>query len=488
MNIDYTYKEAADSSENGSKEPGSDEFSEMSMEDLMAVYEQTFKGFEAGEIVEGRVVDIDNERVIIDIGYKAEGEVPKSEFLDQRGEFKLAVGDSVEVLLLRKDEDGYPVLSRENVAQVRRLEDLAGRYESGATVTGRIISEKKGGFIVDVGLKAFLPASQLDVKRVSDFGEWLDTEHEFKIIQFDKKNENIVLSRRALLEERQQAAKTEALQRLQVGDVVSGTINNITDYGLFVDLDGIVGLVHVSNLTWTSVKHPAKLHSTGERVNVKVLDIDAQTQKVTLGIKQLMPNPWETLNERYPVGSIIEGEVKKVTDFGIFIAIEEGINGLVHVSDLSWGQDSKKDVKKPAAHYKKGDTVQAKILDIDKESQRVRLGIKQITPHPWQQLAQTYLPGTPVSGKVTNVAGFGVFIEIAEGVQGLIHLSEIPAEKGANPLEDFEVGQTVDARVLEVLPEEKKIRLTLKPESKNRSDLGELLQDRLREQGSGKTG
>lgn len=484
MNIDYTYKESTGASENGSNEPGSDEFSEMSMEDLMAVYEQTFKGFESGEIVEGRVVDVDNERVMIDIGYKAEGEVPKSEFLDERGEFNLSVGDRVEVLLLRKDEDGYPILSRENVSQVRRLEDLAARYESGATVTGRIISQKKGGFIVDVGLKAFLPASQLDVKRVSDFGEWLDTEHEFKIIQFDKKNENIVLSRRALLEERQQAVKTEALQRLQVGDVVSGTINNITDYGLFVDLDGIVGLVHVSNLTWTSLKHPAKLYSTGERVEVKILDIDAQTQKVTLGIKQLMPNPWDTLHERYPVGSIIEGEVKKVTDFGIFIAIEEGINGLVHVSDMSWGQD----VKKPAAHYKKGDTVQAKILDIDKENQRVRLGIKQLTPHPWQQLAQTYLPGTPVSGKVINVAGFGVFIEIAEGVQGLIHVSEIPAEKGANPLEDFEVGQTVDARVLEVLPEEKKIRLTLKPESKGRSELGELLQDRMREQSSGKTG
>ena len=483
MNIDYTYKESADSAENGSNGPGSDEFAEMSMEDLMAVYEQTFKGFESGELVEGRVVDIDNERVIIDIGYKAEGEVPKSEFLDERGGFNLAVGDTVEVLLLRKDEDGYPVLSRENVAQVRRLEDLAARYETGATVTGRIISQKKGGFIVDVGLKAFLPASQLDVKRVSNFGEWLDTAHEFKIIQFDKKNENIVLSRRVLLEERQQAVKTEALNRLQVGDVVSGTINNITDYGLFVDLDGIVGLVHVSNLTWTSVKHPAKLYSIGEQVKVKVLDIDSQTQKVTLGIKQLMPNPWETLHERYPVGSIIEGEVKKVTDFGIFIAIEEGINGLVHVSDMSWAQE----IKKPAGHYKKGDSVQAKILDIDKENQRIRLGIKQLTPHPWQQLAQTYPPGTPVSGKVINLAGFGVFIEIAEGVQGLIHVSEIPAEKGANPLEGFEVGQTVDARVLEVLPEEKKIRLTRKPESKNRSELGDMLQDRMREQSSDNT-
>jgi len=486
MQIDYTehYKEAAGYSENDPNEAGLDEFSGMSTEDLMAVYEQTFKGFEAGEIVEGQVVDIDNDRVVIDIGYKAEGEVPRSEFLDEKGQFSLAVGDRVEVLLLRKDEDGYPVLSRENVAQVRRLDDLAERYETGASVTGRIISPKKGGFVVDVGLKAFLPASQLDVKRVSDFDAWLDTEHEFKVIQFDKKNENVVLSRRALLEEKQQEIKTEALQRLQVGDVVEGTVNNITDYGLFVDLNDIVGLVHVSNLTWTSMKHPSKFYETGERVKVKILDIDEKSQKITLGIKQLMPNPWDTLHERYPVGSVIEGEIKKVTDFGIFIAIEAGINGLVHISDMSWNQE----IKKPSAHYKKGETVQAKILDIDKENQRVRLGIKQLTPHPWQKLAQTYLPGTPVSGKVTNVTTFGVFMEIAEGVQGLVHVSEIPSERGENPLEGFEVGQSIDdARILEVLPEEKKIRLTLKPEPESRSDLGEQLQDRMREQGTGKT-
>jgi len=484
MHIDYTdeYQLAADSSGNEDNSAGGDEYSEMSMEDLMAMYEQTFEGFQSGEIVEGRVVDIDNERVMIDIGYKAEGEVPKSEFLDEDGRFNLQVGDRVNVLLVRKDEDGYPLLSRRNVETVRRLNDLAGRYETGATVSGRIVSQKKGGFIVDVGITAFLPASQLDVKRVSDFSEWLDTEHEFKIIQFDKKNENIVLSRRALMEEQQQRARQEALSRLQVGEVVEGTINNITDYGLFVDLDGVVGLVHVSNLSWTQMKHPSKYYDIGDRIQVKILEIDEKSQKVTLGVKQLMENPWETLHERFPVGSVIEGQVRKVTDFGIFLAIEEGINGLVHISDLSWNQE----VKKPSRHYKKGDVVQARILDIDKANQRVRLGVKQLQPHPWEELARTYPPGTPVSGKVINVANFGVFVEIEEGVQGLVHVSEIPAEKGANPLEGFEMGQTVEARVLEVQPEEKKIRLTLKPEPKDKSALGEALQEKIREQGEGK--
>jgi small subunit ribosomal protein S1 len=486
MQTDHTtdHNDSARFSGGDAGEPGWDEFADMSTEDLMAVYEQTFKGFEAGEIIEGRVVEIDNDRVLIDIGYKSEGEVPASEFLDENGEFRLAVGDTVEVLLVQKDEEGYPVLSRQNVETIRRLNDLAEKYEAGTPVTGRIASQKKGGFIVDVGVKAFLPASQLDVGRVSNFGEWIGTEHEFRIIQFDRKNQNVVLSRRVLLEEERQRKKEAALKRLHVGDVISGTINNITDYGLFVDLDGIVGLVHVSNLSWTPMKHPAKYYQPGERVDVKILDIDEKEQKVTLGVKQLLENPWDTLHERFPVGSVIEGQIRKVTDFGIFVAIEEGINGLVHLSDMSWDQE----IKKPSKHYKKGETVQAKILDIDRENQRVRLGIKQLSPDPWQQLSQAYLPGTWVSGKVINVTNFGLFVEIEEGVQGLVHVSEIPAEKGKNPLDGFVSGQTIQARVIEVLPEEKKIRLTLKPESKEKGDLGQVLQERIQERGAGKTG
>ena len=458
-----------------------DEFSEMSGEDLMAVYEQTFKEFRPGEIIEGRVVDIENDRVLIDIGYKTEGDVPKAEFLDENGQFHLEVGDSVNVVLVHKDEDGYPVLSRKTVQQVERLDELARRYEEGETVTGKIVSRKKGGFIVNLGVTAFLPASQLDVKRITDFDEWLDTEQEFKILQFDRKSENIVLSRRALLEDAYQREREAAIKRLYKDDVLEGTINNITDYGLFVDLDGIVGLVHVSNMSWTPMQHPAKLYEVGSRVQVKVLEIDEKAMKVSLGMKQLAPNPWETLHERYPVGSVIEGKVKKVTDFGIFVAIEEGINGLVHVSDISWTED----VKTPSKHYRKGDAVQAKILDIDREAQRVRLGIKQLHPDPWQKAAQSYRPGDVVSGKVINITNFGLFVEIGEGVQGLVHVSEIPVKKGDNPLDGFELGQTLSARLVEVLPEEKRIRLTLKHEPAKKSELGQMLKEKMDAQGAG---
>ena len=476
------YRRQADSfSRNESADLGLDEFADMSGEDLMAMYEQTFKEFKSGEIVEGEIVDMDNERVLIDIGYKTEGEVPKAEFMDKNGQFHLNIGDRVEVVLVHKDEDGYPVLSRRNVEEVRRLDELQKRYENGETVNGKIVSRKKGGFIVDVGISAFLPASQLDVKRINDFDAWLDTEHEFQVLQFDRKSENVVLSRRALLEEAYQREKEEAIKQIHKGDVLEGTINNITDYGLFVDLGGIVGLVHVSNLSWTPTRHPAKLHEIGEQVSVKVLDVDESAMKVTLGMKQLMANPWDTLHERYPVGSVIEGRVKKVTDFGIFVAIEEGINGLVHVSDMSWTED----IKSPSKHYKRGDTVTAKILDIDRENQRVRLGIKQLTPHPWEELARNYLPGTPVTGTIINITSFGLFTEIEEGVQGLVHVSEIPAKKGENPLERFEVGQTIEARVIEVLPEEKKIRLTLKPEPKEKTELGQMLREKFAEKGAG---
>src|SRR6056297_3340767 len=468
-------------SDDESPERGLDEFSDMSGEDLMAVYEQTFKEFKPGEIIEGQVVDIDNDRVLIDIGYKTEGEVSKEEFADEEGKFTLEIGDRVNVVLVRKDEDGYPVLSRQNVEKVRLLDGLTEKYEAGETVTGRIVSRKKGGFIVDIGVAAFLPASQLDVRRISNFDEWLDTAHEFKIIQFDRKNENIVLSRRALLEAAYEREKAAALKRIHKGDVLEGTINNITDYGLFVDLDGIVGLVHISNMSWTPMKHPAKLYTIGDRIRVKVLDVDENAMKITLGIKQLMSNPWDTLHERYPVGSVIEGKVKKVTDFGVFVAIEEGINGLVHVSDISWTEE----IKSPAQHYKRGDTVTVKILDIDRENQRVRLGIKQLYPHPWEEVARNYLPGTPVTGEIINITSFGLFTEIEEGVQGLVHISEIPAKKGENPLDWFEEGQTIEARVIEVLPEEKKIRLSLKPEPKEKSELGQMLREKFAEKGAG---
>jgi small subunit ribosomal protein S1 len=466
----------------------------VNMADMMAMYEESFKPVETGQIVEGEIVGLERDKVVLDIGYKYEGEVSSSEFADPDGKVDLHVGDRVEVYFVGKDEDGYPILSREEVRTEKLLEELGRTYESGEPVQGRIVARVKGGFFVDIGIRAFLPASQLDIKPAKDPDEWIGTDHEFKILQFDKAERNVVISRRVLVEAQRQKEQEQALHRLNSGEVVEGTITNITDYGLFVDLGGITGLVHVSNLSWTPVRqHPSKMYEVGETVSVKVLDIDTEGRKVSLGIKQLTPYPCDTLEEQYPKGTVIEGKIKKVTDFGIFVGILEGINGMVHASDISWIQPVK-----PAEHFRKGQTVQAKILDIDRQNQRVNLGIKHLSPNPWEELPQKYAPGTRVRGKVVNVAEFGLFVEIEEGIQGLVHLSELPHGQGESPLEDFEVGQEVEARVIEVLPEEHKVRLTLRDEKPDRgkgakksdqagaelgeTDLGRLLKEKFEDQ------
>ncbi|MGM0787972.1 MAG: S1 RNA-binding domain-containing protein [Thermodesulfobacteriota bacterium] len=432
------------------------------MASLMAMYEESFKPAAPGRIVEGQVVGIERDRVLLDIGDKYEGEVDLKEFADIEGNTDLSVGDSVEVYFSGRDEEGFPLLSRQEVRTERLLEQIGEIYEEGGSVKGRIIAQVKGGFFVDIGIRAFLPASQLDIKPAKDPGEWIDTEHDFRILQYDKADRNVVVSRRALIEQERKKQQEEALSRLSVGDVAEGTITNITDYGLFVDLDGITGLVHVSNISWTPVRqHPSKMYSPGDRIQVKVLEIDSESRKVSLGIKQLTPNPWDTLEQNYPRGAVIEGKVKKVTDFGIFVGIVEGINGLVHVSDMSWTQ-----TVKPSEHYRKGQSVQAVILDIDRQNQRVNLGIKQLSPNPWDELPSKYPRGTPVSGRIVSIADFGLFVQIEEGIQGLVHVSELPGAKDQNPLENFEPGRQVEATVLEVLPSEKKIRLSMKEEDR----------------------
>lgn len=556
-----------------------DEFDEESMaasQEFMRMYEESLKAIQSGHIVEGEIVDIERDNVLIDIGYKSEGLVPKSEFTDSGGNLTVSVGDRVEVFLVRKEEDGYPVLSREEAEKDKRLDHLKTLYENGDTVEGAIMSRIKGGFIVDIGLKAFLPGSQLDDKPVKNPEAWLNQTYKFKIVQFNKADRNVVLSRRALIEEQRREMAKQTLARIKVGDTVEGEVKNITDYGLFVDIGGINGLVHISNISWGPVRHPSEKYSVGDRFNVKILDIDAENKKISLGIKQLFPDPWENIEEKYPagtkvagrvislknygafvsveegvvglistsdlswtqkirhpnqllkiddtvecmvlnidiakrqmalglkqlapnpwdtidgtypVGSVIEGRVKQVTDFGIFVGITDEIDGLVHVSDMPSHQ------KNPTEHFRKGQTVQAKITEIDRENQRVKLSIRELAPDPWQKLPYSYPPGTRVQGTVANITEFGIFMEIEAGVQGLVHVSEIPAAKGENPLESFATGQQVEARIIEVLPAEKKIRLTMKPEKQTHrpgpaekaetadtSDFGSLLKEKIREQ------
>ena len=555
-------------------DPDLDETQPDTNEDFMAMYEDSLKAIRSGHVIEGEVVDIEKDGVLIDIGYKSEGLVSKKEFLDSDGNLTVRVGDRVEVFLVRKEEDGYPVLSREEAVRDKLFDKLREIYDNDRTVEGKLVSRIKGGYVVDIGLNAFLPASQLDDKPVKDPEAWLNKPFEFKIVQFNKAERNIVLSRSVLIEQERKALAEKTLATVQEGDIVDGVVKNITDYGLFVDIGGINGLVHISNISWGPVRHPSEFYGVDDPVKVKILDIDAQNKKISLGIKQLtpdpwaavsekypigekvsgtvislknygafvsveegivgligvsdlswtqkirhpnqvlkigdeiecmvlsinpekrqmslgykqlFPNPWDTLHENYPEGTIIEGVIRQITDFGIFVGITEEIDGLVHVSDLPQGQ------KKIEEHYQKGQTVQAKILEIDRKNERVKLGIRQLAPDPWTVLPEKYPPGTLITGKIANIAEFGIFVEIEQGIQGLVHVSEIPAESGENPLETFKSGNTVETRVLEVRPEQKKIRLTMKPEKpdaptreespgEEETGFGSLLKEKIEQQ------
>ena len=544
-----------------------------SSEDFMAMYEDSLKAVRSGNVIEGEIVDIEKDDVLIDIGYKSEGLVSKKEFLDSEGKLNVRIGDRVEVFLVRKEEDGYPVLSREEAVKDKLLDKLKTEYENERPVEGKIISRIKGGYVVDIDMHAFLPASQLDDKPVKDPDSWLDKTFEFKIVQFNKHERNVVLSRRALIEEERRRLSEKTLSTVKEGDVVDGMVKNITDYGLFVDIGGINGLVHISNISWGSVRHPSEFYKVDDEVKVKVLTIDAANKKISLGIKQLTPdpwenveekyqlgsrvtgrvislknygafiaveegvvgligvsdlswtqkirhpnqvlkigeetecqvlsidkdkrqmslglkqleaNPWDTIHENYPEGTIIEGVIKQVTDFGVFVGISEEIDGLVHVSDLPQGQ------KKVEQYYKKGQTIKAKILEIDRENERVKLGVKQLAPDPWTSIPENYPPGTAVSGKIVNITDFGIFLEIEKGLQGLVHVSEIPHENDNPPLEKFRIGDHVEGRILEVNADEKKIRLTMRlqahemkqqdKEAEDSTGFGDLLKETIKQQ------
>ena len=408
--------------------------------------------------MKGTVLDMEKGYALVDIGYKAEGKIPLSEFTDADGNLTVKVGDQVEVLLIqREDEEGRPVLSRQKAARAKVWESVGNAHETGGTIRGKIVSRVKGGFLVDIGTRAFLPGSNLDLGWVSDVDKWIGEECDFKVLQYDRRRGNIVLSRKAVLEEERQKQKEKILDRMEKGLVLDGVVKNITDYGLFVDIGGLDGLVHISNISYSKIKHPSQAFRIGDEVKVKVLDFDLEKERVSLGIKQLEPNPWDDIEERYPVGTVIEGKIKNITPFGLFIGIDEGIDGLVHISDLSWTRS----LKHPSEVYKKGDAVQAVVLDIDRKNERVSLGIKQLTPDPWEDASEKYPPGTRVTGKVTNVTTFGLFVELEDGVEGLIHISETPQRKKMD-LSGYQPGDSVEAEVVRVSEKDRKIELSIR--------------------------
>jgi small subunit ribosomal protein S1 len=499
-----------------------------------------------GDVVKGTIVQVTKEHAVVDIGYKSEGQIPISEFTTQRGEVEVKPGDTVEVLIESRENDtGMVVLSKEKADKMRIWDEISAACERDEIVKGTIVGRVKGGLSVDIGVKAFLPGSQVDIRPVRNLDQYIGKEFEFRVIKFNKKRGNIVLSRRVLLEKQREELKRETLKNLAEGTILKGVVKNLTDYGAFIDLGGIdgllhitdmswgrinhpsemfnvgdevrvvvlkfdpgaervslglkqiqedpwhradekypvgtrvkgkvmsltdygafieieqgvEGLVHVSEMSWTKrVKHPSKVLEVGKEVEAVVLDIDPKAKRIALGMKQIEANPWTLLEDKYPIGSVIKGQVRNVTDFGVFVGVEEGVDGLVHVSDISWTQR----IKHPGELYKKGDEVEAVVLNIDVENERFSLGIKQLHSDPWETLSERTPVGSRVKGKVTKVTDFGAFVEIEPGIEGLVHVSELKDERVENPRDVLQEGQEVEVKVIDINTQDRKIALSVK--------------------------
>ncbi len=524
-----------------SDQPGSED--ELSFGEL---YEESFRPLEEGEVLRGTVVQVNKENVMVDIGYKSEGRIPINEFLDENGNVNVKVGDELEVVLERYEGEFDDILlSKDKAAKIKVWDEISRIYSEDGVIEGKVTARVKGGLAVDIGVTGFLPGSQVDLRPVKNLESFVGEVFNFKILKYNKRRENVVLSRRAILEEERNILKRDTTKSMKEGAIMKGVIKNITDYGAFVDLggidgllhitdmswgrvghpselfkigdeievkvlrfdreqervslglkqlqedpwlqaetlyplgtkitgkvvsltdygafvevqEGIEGLIHVSEMSWTrKIRNPSKLLSVGDLVECKVLSIDAKNKRISLGMKQVEPNPWDIVSEKYPVGTTIEGKIKNITDFGIFIGIDEGIDGLVHVSDISWT----KRIKHPSELYKKGDEVQAVVLKVDKENERFSLGIKQLEVDPWELIPSKYPTGSRVTGTVTNITDFGLFVELEEGIEGLVHISEVGRVKGKNLRDLYSLGDVISAKVINISVADRKIGLSIR--------------------------
>jgi len=425
-----------------------------------ALFEQSVKQVKEGEVVSGTVVAVDDDQVQVDVGFKSEGLVDSWEFMDEDGTLLVKPGDTVEVLVeSTEDEEGRIVLSKEKADRVRLWNEISKAYDEDRAVEGVIVSRVKGGLAVDIGVKAFLPGSQVDLRPIRNLEEMLGKRLEFKIIKFNQRRGNIVLSRRVLLEKERKKLREETLGQLQEGQIVDGVIKNITDYGAFIDLGGIDGLLHVTDMSWGRVNHPSELFQVGDEIKVKVLKFDPETERVSLGLKQIQPDPWVDASMRYPLGKRINAKVVALTDYGAFLELEPGIEGLVHVSEMSWT----KRVKHPSKVVSISDQVDAVVLDVDENNRKISLGMKQIEPNPWDVIEEKYPVGTIVSGQVRNITNFGVFVGLEEGIDGLVHVSDISwTEAIKHPSEKFQKGDELRAVVLKIDKENEKFSLGIK--------------------------
>lgn len=560
-----------------------EEFEHGAQGEFEELFHDSLRQLQVGEIVKGVVAKINQDFVLVDVGYKSEGRIPASEFMDESSVMTVKVGDEVKVFFERAENElGYIVLSRKKAESHVAWERIAEAGGEGGIIEGKILAKVKGGLTVDVGVQAFLPASQVDLRPGGNLDKYLGQTCTFRILKVNHKRGNIVLSRRALLEEERERAKSETLANLAEGQILSGIVKNLTDYGAFVDLGGLDGLLHITDMSWGRLGHPSEIIKVGDRLSVMVLKYDSVKGKISLGLKQTVPdpwlnvegkyqigdrvhgkvvslteygafialeegveglihvseiswtrrvrhpsevlkvddkveaavlgvdpanrrislslkqtqvNPWTVIGERYPVGTKIEGQIKNITDFGVFIGIEDGIDGLVHVSDISWT----KRIKHPGELYSKGQNLQAVVLNIDVDNERLSLGIKQLTPDTWSEIPARYRPGTRVKGKVSSVTDFGIFLELEEGIEGLVHVSELSQEKLATPKGFAEAGDELEAVVLNVDATERKIGLSVKAlcsanekaelasyllsQGEATSSLGDLLKEELKKNG-----
>ncbi|MEE3135462.1 MAG: 30S ribosomal protein S1 [Candidatus Neomarinimicrobiota bacterium] len=421
-------------------------------------YLSTFSDISEREIITGRVIGINEKEILIDIGFKSEGIIKRDEFAEDA---LPDIGEKLDVYLERmEDESGKTVLSKEKADFLRRWTKLREIHETGEIISGRIVRRIKGGMVVDLdGVQAFLPGSQIDVRPVKDFDKYIDTDMDLRVVKFNEFRKNVVVSHKAILEESLAVQRDELFSKLEIGSIMEGRVKNITDFGVFIDLGGIDGLLHITDLSWGRVNHPSELIGLDDSLTVKIIDFDKDKKRVSLGLKQLTPHPWENVKERYPEDTKISGKIVSMTNYGAFVEIEPGIEGLIHVSEMSWTRH----VKNPSEMFSLGDEIEAIVLAIDTEERKISLGAKQLQADPWDQIEEKYIVGTIVKGKIINVTQFGAFVELEDGIDGLIHVSDLSWTRIIrHPKEIIEKGKKVEVRVLEISRDNRRIALGLK--------------------------
>ena len=431
-------------------------------DDFEALFESylSTSGIREQTVVPGRVINVDDDWVMVDVGYKAEGVIPLHEFADEDGSIRVDIGDTIDVYLDTMDEDnGQLRVSKRKADEMKAWEEISHAYEADEVVTGIVISRVKGGLSVDIGVKAFLPGSQVDLRPVKNLEKVIGESMDFKIIKFNKRRGNIVLSRRVLLEEERAKQRKETLKDLQVGVIMKGVVKNITDYGAFIDLGGIDGLLHITDMTYGRINHPSEMVEVGQTLEIKVLKFDAETQRVSLGYKQIRPDPWDEVDLKYPVGAIVRGKVVSMPDYGAFVELEDGIEGLVHISEMTWN----KRIKHPSKLVALNDLVEAKVIGVDVENKRISLSMRELEPNPWDLVEERYPIGSIVRGKVRNITDFGLFVGIEEGIDGLVHISDLSwSQRIKHPSDAYKKGDEVEARVLNIDREGERFSLGIK--------------------------